>query len=109
MGCAVALDAAQQPPRQIGRDRRPAIDHLKHGLSEVAEPRVLDQVAGCTQLERVNGVFFVFHGGHHHGLGHRANRLHVFDHLKTGAVAQVQVDQHDFKRVLRHQAFAVAQ
>jgi len=82
---------------------------LQHRLREVAEPGILDQVAGGAKFERMQRMLLVLHRRHHHRLGHRVHGLHVLDQLKARAIAQVQIDQHDVELVLGDQPPALAQ
>ena len=52
----LALKALQQAACEVGRQGGPTIDHLQNSLRETAEPRVLDEIAGCAKLEGMEGM-----------------------------------------------------
>ena len=87
------VKALQQPARQIGRDGRAAIGHLQHRLGVVAEPRILDEIAGGAKLKGMQHLVVVFHDGDDDGFGGRPIGFQVVDELEALAIAQVQIHQ----------------
>src|SRR5690606_22954432 len=78
---------------QRGADGRFARVHRVYGGVEVGGARVLEQVAGCAGLDRVQQVVFGPEDGDHQHVGAGAHTTQAAYQLEAVDVGQAEVDQ----------------